>query len=86
MYRSGDTGSVTELAIDEPMIYTAERNIFDASISNTRASGRGLGPGNRDFFGPCERQRTKRVPFGPKKSRENVRGATVNKAGSKIPT
>jgi hypothetical protein len=27
---------------------------FDAGRSNTRASGRGLGPGNLDFFGPCE--------------------------------
>ncbi len=24
------------------------------AASITRASGRGLGPGNRDFFGPCE--------------------------------
>ncbi len=38
------------------MIYTAcpVRNVFDACRSITRASGRGLGPGNREFFGPCE--------------------------------
>jgi hypothetical protein len=29
-------------------------NAFDAGKSITRASGRGLGPGNQDFFGPCE--------------------------------
>jgi len=27
---------------------------FDAGKSIMRASERGLGPGNRDFFGPCE--------------------------------
>jgi hypothetical protein len=42
-------------------------NIFDACRSITKASGRGLGPGNRDFFGPKKWQREKRVPFGPKK-------------------
>ncbi len=30
------------------------RNAFDAGRYITRASGRGLDPGNRDFFGPCE--------------------------------
>ncbi len=30
--------------------------MFDACRSITRASGRGLGPGNREFFGPCERK------------------------------
>ncbi len=29
-------------------------NAFDASKSIIRACGRGLGPQNRDFFGPCE--------------------------------
>ncbi len=38
-----------------PMIYTGPvRNAFDAGKSITGASGWGLGPGNRDFFGPCE--------------------------------
>jgi hypothetical protein len=36
------------LAIYGPMIYTAPYVML-----LTRASGRGLGPGNRDFFGPC---------------------------------
>ncbi len=35
-------------------LYGPVRNDFDAGASITRASGRGLGPGNRDFFGPCE--------------------------------
>jgi hypothetical protein len=30
------------------------RNAFYAGKSITSASGRGLGPGNQDFFGPCE--------------------------------
>ncbi len=34
--------------------YGPVRNAFDADKSITRASGRRLGPGNRDFFGPCE--------------------------------
>ncbi len=29
-------------------------NAIDAGKSVTRASGRGLCPGNRDFFKPCE--------------------------------
>ncbi len=35
-------------------LYGPIRNAFDAGKSITRASGRGLGPGNRDFSGPCE--------------------------------
>ncbi len=30
------------------------RNVFDAGRYITWASGRGLGPGNGEFFGPCE--------------------------------
>jgi hypothetical protein len=34
----------------------------------TRASGRGLGPGNRDYFGPEKVHRAvRRVPFGTQK-------------------
>ncbi len=45
----------TNKAFHGPMICTALYCIrFDAGISNTRASGRGLGPGNLIFFGPCE--------------------------------
>ena len=33
-----------------------------------RASGRELGPGNRDFFGPCEMASSRwRMPFGAQK-------------------
>jgi hypothetical protein len=41
------------VAIYGLMIYIAPyvRNAFDEGKSITRASGRGLGPGNRDFFG-----------------------------------
>jgi hypothetical protein len=35
-------------------LYSPVRNDFDAGKSITRAIGRGSGPGNRDFFGPCE--------------------------------
>ncbi len=45
-------GLVYIIAIFAPMIYTALCVMRAASI--TRASGRGLGPWNRDFFGPCE--------------------------------
>jgi hypothetical protein len=46
------------LAIYGPIINGYIRYGFDAGRSITRASGRGLGPGNRDF---------RRVPFGAKK-------------------
>jgi hypothetical protein len=35
------------------MIYPVH-NVLDVCISITRASGRGLGTGIREFFGPCE--------------------------------
>ncbi len=35
-------------------LYGTVCNAFDAGKSITRASGRGLGPGNQEFFGPCE--------------------------------
>ncbi len=35
-------------------LYDPVRNAFDAGNSITWVSGRGLGPGNRDFFVPCE--------------------------------
>ncbi len=34
-------------------LYGPLRNVFDACKTITTASGRGLGPGNREFFGPC---------------------------------
>jgi hypothetical protein len=45
------------ITIYAPMMYTAPccmHNVLDACISITRGSGRGLGPGIREFFGPCE--------------------------------
>jgi hypothetical protein len=35
-------------------LYSPVHNVLEACISITMASGRGLGPGIRDFFGPCE--------------------------------
>jgi hypothetical protein len=41
------------------------RNAFDAANPFTRASGKGLDPGNYDFFGPFEMATSvRRVPFG----------------------
>jgi hypothetical protein len=36
------------------VLYSPVHNVLDACIYITRASGRGLGPGIREFFGPCE--------------------------------
>ncbi len=35
-------------------LYGPVRNVVDACIYITRASGRGLGPGNREFLGPVK--------------------------------
>jgi hypothetical protein len=35
-------------------LHSPVHNVLDACISITRASGRGLGPGVREFFRPCE--------------------------------
>jgi hypothetical protein len=35
-------------------LYTPVCNAFDVGKSITMASGRGSGPGNQDFVGPCE--------------------------------
>ncbi len=35
-------------------LYSPVYNVLDLCISITRATGRELGPGNREFFGPCE--------------------------------
>jgi hypothetical protein len=52
-------------------LYGPVRNAFDAGNSIMRASGRGLSPGNRDFFGLFEMHRAvRRVPFGAQKSRD----------------
>jgi hypothetical protein len=44
-------------------LYGTIRNAFDAGKYIMRVSVRGLGPGNRDFFGPCEAIR--RCHLGP---------------------
>ncbi len=41
------------------------RNVLDACISITRGSGRGLGPGIREFFGPCEMASSPFLPLPP---------------------
>jgi hypothetical protein len=35
-------------------LYSPVHNVLDACISIMRESGRGLGPGIQEFFGPCE--------------------------------
>ncbi len=46
-------------------------NVLDACISITRVSGRGLGPGILEFFGPCEMALSRKASaiWGPKNSR-----------------
>jgi hypothetical protein len=53
------------------MIYTASYVMVLMRADPLRGQvGGGLGPGNRDFFGPCEMasSRYRRVPFGAQKS------------------
>jgi hypothetical protein len=55
-----------------PMIYTSPYlMIFDAGRSITWASGRGLGPGSFEFFGPqmALAYRLEAISQGPKNSR-----------------
>jgi hypothetical protein len=55
------------------MTYRAKyvKKLFDADNSITRASGRGLGPGNRDFLGFVKGHKAVRgVSFGAQKSRD----------------
>jgi hypothetical protein len=61
-------------------LYGPVRNAFDAGKSITRASGRGLGPENQDFFGPCEMasSRWASAIWGPKKSYIKERSGTKN--------
>jgi hypothetical protein len=48
-------------------LYRPVHNVFDACRSITRASRRGLGPGNRELLGPVKwLQADRRVPFGTK--------------------
>ncbi len=48
-------GHSRELAIYGPMIYKALYLMLLMQVNPiTRASGRGMHPRNRDFFGPCE--------------------------------
>jgi len=46
-------------------MYSSGTNDFDAEKSITRVTG--VGPENRDFFGPVIWQRAKRVLYEPKK-------------------
>jgi hypothetical protein len=55
------------IAIYAPMFYTPVHNVLDKCISITRASGRGLGPGNREFFWPSEMASASAI-WGPKTS------------------
>jgi hypothetical protein len=49
-------------------LYSSVHIVLDACISITRGSGRGLGPGIREFFGPGEMASSCwRVQFGAKK-------------------
>ncbi len=55
-----------------PVIYSAPCvMLLMRAASITRASGRGLGPGNCDFFGPCEMASSRHAGechlVGPKK-------------------
>jgi hypothetical protein len=50
-------------------IYTDPSVMFlMRAASFTRASGRGLCPGNREFFGPCEMASRQQCHVGPKNS------------------
>jgi hypothetical protein len=59
------------LTIYAPQIYTAPSVMFLMRAEGTRASGMGLGPGNREFFGPCEMASSQLMSAirGPKNSR-----------------
>jgi hypothetical protein len=49
-------------------LYDTVRNVFDACRSITGASGKGMGPGNRELFGPCEMASSHyECHLGPKK-------------------
>jgi hypothetical protein len=64
------------IAIYEHVLYCVSvhvwgpvRNAFDAGKSIMRASGKGLGPDNHDFFVPCEMASSRQASaiWGPKK-------------------
>ncbi len=47
--------NMNAIANNGPMIYTVQYvMLFDADRCIMRARERGLGPGNQDFYGPCE--------------------------------
>ncbi len=58
------------ITIYAPMIFTAPCIMFwMRAYPFTRGSGRGLGPGIREFFGPYKMHRAnRRVPFGAQKT------------------
>jgi hypothetical protein len=51
-------------------------NVLDVCMTYifTRASGRGFGPGNREFFGPCGKASSRWVSaiWGPKNSEDSL--------------
>jgi hypothetical protein len=51
-------------------------NTFDAGKSIMKASGQGMGPGNQDFFGPCEMASSRQasVIWGP--NSQDFQGST----------
>ncbi len=52
-------------------LYSLVHNVLDACISITRASGRGLSPGNEGFLGPVKWHRAdRRVPFGAQRAQK----------------
>jgi hypothetical protein len=63
-------------AIYGPVIYTAPHvMLLMRATAITRASGNGLGPGNRNFFGPCEMASSRQASaiWGPKKSKPSAK-------------
>jgi hypothetical protein len=52
-------------------LYCPVHNAFDVGKSITWTSGRGVGPGNQDFFGPCDIASSRQASaiWDPKKSR-----------------
>jgi hypothetical protein len=69
-YYPSDDGEVIISYLCNYDLYGPVRNVIDACRSITRASGRGLGSGNREFFEPFEMtsSRNRRVPFGAQKT------------------
>ncbi len=61
-------------------LYGPVRNAIDADRVHYEGNGRGLGPGNWDYFGPCEMASSRKASanWGPKKSRFPGPGDLIN--------